>query len=236
MAQQFPAYNDTPKLPDSEYHVHDSERPQPPHVSVSEPVQTGPPSDATVLFDESGLDRWEHRNGDPVDWNVNEGNLIVEPGTDDIQTKSPIGDCQLHIEWRTAEDLPDTWDRGNSGVFLQNRYEVQVFDSSADRIYADGHAGAIYGQRPPKVNPCRSPGEWQSFDIVWHGPRFDDDGMTEKATLTLLFNGALVHDETELYGPTEHKGVGSIESHGPAPLRLQEHGDRVEFRNIWYRD
>jgi hypothetical protein len=236
MDHEYPVYNETPVLPDTEYSVHDPKRPQPSHVMVDEPIRTSPPSDATVLFDGSDLEEWEHSNGDSAAWNVDDGVLVVEPGEGDIQTKTSIGDCQLHIEWRTSENLPDTWDRGNSGVFLQDRYEVQVFDSSADRIYADGHAGAVYGQHPPEVNPCRAPGKWQSFDIVWHSPRFDEGNVIEPATLTLLFNGVLVQDGVELYGQTNHTTFRPFEEHGPAPLRLQEHGDCVRFRNIWYRD
>jgi hypothetical protein len=122
-------------------------------------------------------------------------------------------------------------------VFLQDRYEIQVLDNYENSTYADGYAGAIYGQTPPLVNACRPPGEWQSYDVVWRGPRFDGDDVTRPARLTLFHNGVVVQDATELIGQTAHQRVGTYEPHPPAaPLRLQDHGDVLRFRNVWYRD
>jgi hypothetical protein len=149
-------YTDTPRLPDSEYRVHDPERPQPRTVSPGEPVTKTPPSDATVLFDGTDLDRWEAPDGGEPAWTVEGEHVEVEPQSGDIQTEETIGDCQLHLEWAApAEVEGDGQGRGNSGVFLMDRYEIQVLDSFDNPTYADGHAAAVYGQRPPLVNACR---------------------------------------------------------------------------------
>ncbi|MFB6219339.1 MAG: DUF1080 domain-containing protein [Halobacteriaceae archaeon] len=237
MADDRPGYTDTPYLPDSEYHVHDPERPEPPAVEPRGPVEKAPPADATVLFDGSDLSAWEHPDGRDAEWAVEGDAVVVEPGTGAIQTATDIGDCQLHIEWATPEAVEgEGQGRGNSGVFLMEEYEVQVLDSHENPTYADGYAAAIYGQRPPLVNASRPPGEWQSYDVVWRGPRFDGDDLARPARLTLLHNGVVVHDAVELIGPTTHRGIEEYEPHPPAaPLRLQDHGDRVRFRNVWYR-
>lgn len=164
-------------------------------------------------------------------WLIKDGILETQQG--DLMTKQSFGDCHLHIEWR----IPDADSHGNSGVYLMNLYEVQIFNSHNNRspIYADGGAGSIYGQYPPLVNACREPGEWEVFDITFHGPRFDEAGdLTRPATVSLLHNGILVQDRVALTGPTLHKQRPAYTKHEERlPFHLQYHGDRLQFRNIW---
>jgi hypothetical protein len=163
--------------------------------------------------------------------------MEVVPGTGYIQTEVQFGDCQLHLEYAAPIEIKgESQGRGNSGVFLMGRYEVQVLDCYENPTYADGTTGAMYGQYPPLVNACRKPGEWQSFDIIWEGPRFADGGVVKPARITVMLNGILLHHATELRGPTAHKVVTEYETHPDVgPLELQDHGDLVRFRNIWYR-
>lgn len=235
MADDRPGFEDTPFLPDGEYRVHDPDRPRPPTVTPDGPVTQAPPSDATVLFDGTDLSGWEARDGAEPGWSVADGDLVVEPGSGDIRTTERLGDCQLHVEWASPAEPGDAEYPGNSGVFLSDRYELQVLDCSETAIYADGYAGAIYGQHPPQVNACLPPGEWQSFDITWRRPRFDGDVLESPAKVTAHHNGVLIHECTEPFGPTTYRDCLDYEPHGAAPLRLQDHGFRVRFRNIWYR-
>jgi hypothetical protein len=239
MSDDRPGYTDTPYLPDSEYRVHDATRPHPPVVDPGDGSDgpPDPPSDATVLMDGSGLEEWEGLDGGDAGWNAEGDYVETEPDAGDIQTVDPIGDCQLHVEWAAPSEVSgDGQGRGNSGVFLMDRYEIQVLDCYDNPTYADGHAGAVYGQHPPLVNACRPPGAWQSFDVVWRGPRFDGDELARPARVTVLHNGVVVQDSAELVGPTTHGEVLEYEPHPQsAPLRLQDHGDRVRFRNVWYR-
>jgi hypothetical protein len=237
MSDERPGYTDTPKLPDSDYRVHDADRPRPPAVTPAGPTTIEPPSDATVLFDGTDLDAWETEGGGDVGWAVEDGAMVVEPGTGDVRTREAIGDCQLHVEWLAPEGGEGTGQgRGNSGVFLMDRYEIQVLDCDEDPTYADGYAGAVYGQHPPLANACRPPGEWQSFDIAWRAPRFDGDELDRPARVTVLYNGVVVQDAAEPFGPTAHRTFPEYSPHPPeAPLRLQDHGDPVRFRNLWYR-
>ncbi len=234
-------YQDTPILPGGTYHVHDGERPQPPVVTPAEPgTQDAPgaaPSDAVVLFDGVDTGRWEHKDGSPVKWTVENGYMQVTSGSGAIQTKDQIGDCQLHLEWAApAEVKGDGQGRGNSGVFLMGRYEIQVLDCYDNPTYPDGTTGAIYGQYPPLANPCRKPGEWQTYDIIWVAPRFDGDKLVSPARVTVLLNGVVLHHDQELQGPTQHRQLAEYAPHEPTgPLELQDHGDLVRFRNIWYR-
>jgi hypothetical protein len=200
-------------------------------------LPANPPSDATILLDGSSLEQWESLDGGPAGWNAQGDFVQVVPDAGDIRTTEQIGDCQLHVEWATPETISgEGQERGNSGVFLMDRYEIQVLDTFDNPTYADGHAGAVYGQQPPLVNASRPPGNWQSYDIVWHTPRFEDEALISPARVTLYHNGVLVQDDTELIGATTH---GDVEGYHPhpdtAPLRLQDHGDLVRFRNIWYR-
>ncbi|MFW5883042.1 MAG: 3-keto-disaccharide hydrolase [Verrucomicrobiota bacterium] len=221
--------------------MHDGERPQPTVVTpgaFSEP--SAPPSDAVVLFDGSGLDQWEsHKEpGQPAGWKLlDDGAMEVAPGTGDIQTREGFGTAQYHVEWMApAEVKGEGQGRGNSGVFLMSAYEIQVLDGYENPTYADGITGAIYGQFPPRVNACRRPGEWQHYDILFTAPKFDGDRLLAPAYLTLLNNGVIVHAHQQLLGATEHKILPKYTAHPERlPLRLQDHGDLVRFRNIWVR-
>jgi hypothetical protein len=230
-------YTDTPRLPGTDYCVHDPTRPEPPSVDPGEPTTADPPSDATVLFDGVDLNQWESADGGDPEWTIRDGYVEVAPGTGDVRTTDPLGACQLHLEWAAPAEVRDEGQgRGNSGVFLADRYEIQVLDNFENPTYADGYAGAVYGQYPPLANACREPGAWQSYDIVWRPPRFDGDALERPARVTVVHNGVVVQDATELLGPTTHRELLDYEPHPPAaPLRLQDHGDRVRFRNVWYR-
>jgi len=241
MAQNI-GYYDTPVIPGSTYKVHDGARPQPRVVrpgTVSTPEKPGErPSDAVALFDGTGdLGGWEAQKGGPAGWKVEDGCLCVVPGTGDIQTREQFGDCQLHLEFAAPSVVKgDSQGRGNSGVFLMGRYEIQVLDCFQNPTYADGTTGAIYGQYPPLVNACRPPGEWQVYEIIWEAPRFEGEALTRPAFVTVILNGVVLHHHTELQGPTQHRQTASYKPQ-PAvgPLKLQDHGDLVRFRNIWYR-
>ncbi|MBW3624725.1 MAG: DUF1080 domain-containing protein [Armatimonadetes bacterium] len=235
-------YSDTPLIPGTQWHVHDGNRPQPPVVqpgTASTPDSPGqPPSDAVILFDGSDLSKWESAKGGDAGWSVENGVMQVVPKTGDIQTKERFGDCQLHLEWAApAEVKGESQGRGNSGVFMMGRYEIQVLDCYQNPTYPDGTTGAIYGQHPPLVNACRKPGEWQTYDIMWEAPQWDGDQLKKPARVTVLLNGVVLHHAIEPQGPTGHRNVSSYEKpHDPTgPLRLQDHGDLVRYRNIWYR-
>ena len=237
-------YTDTPMLPGLPYRVHDPARPHPPVVTPSA-VPGGAPSDAIVLFDGKDLSKWSSAkltpavtlNGAPAPWKVENGYLEVVPGKGDIATKEKFGDVQLHVEWATpAEVRGSSQGRGNSGIFLQGRYETQVLDSYQNPTYADGQAGAIYGQWPPLANPARKPGEWQTYDIVFEAPRFEGGNLVKPAFVTVFLNGVLMHNRKEISGPTQHRMLAKYE---PQPaedsLGLQNHGNPDRYRNIWIR-
>lgn len=241
MSQKF-GYDDTPFLPNSKWRVHDPNRPQPrvvtPGTFSTQEKPGEPPSDAIILFDGTDLSNWiSCKDGGEARWKVENGYMEVVPGTGDIQTKEHFGDCQLHIEWMAPiEATGEGQGRGNSGVFMMGLYEIQVLDCYNNPTYADGTTAAIYGQYPPLVNACRPPGEWQTYDIIWEAPRFDGDKLVRPAYVTVLHNGIVVHNHTELIGPTTHRRVLGYKPHPPVgPLRLQDHGCPVRFRNIWYR-
>ena len=235
-------YKDTPMLPGDKWHVHDSDRPQPPAVapgtSSTQAVPGKPPSDAVVLFDGTDLSKWKDAAGGPVRWKLENGYMEIAPGTGDIETKDAFGDCQLHVEWATPNPpVGGLYDRGNSGVFLFGLYEIQVFESYQGGIYADGQAAAVYGQFPPLVNACRKPGDWQTFDILFTAPRFKDGKLDAPAYLTMLHNGVLVHNHVALLGATGHRILAKYAPHGPkGPIRLQAHGNPVRYRDIWVRE
>jgi Domain of Unknown Function (DUF1080) len=228
---------------DPAYAIHDRDRPLPPVVdpgtSSTQSTAGRPPSDAIVLFDGKDLSQWRMRDGSAAKWKLGSGYFEVIPKTGQLYTRRAFGDCQLHVEF--AEPDPPRGvdqDRGNSGVFLQDLYEVQVLDSYHSRTYADGQAAAIYGQFPPLVNAARAPGEWQSYDIIFHGPRFDaKGGLTRPAHMTVLHNGVLVQDDAQLSGPTAHRRRPPYVA-GPEklPLSLQDHDHPVRYRNIWIRE
>ncbi len=232
-------YKDTPLLPwtDNKYHVHDPDRPVPKHV-VTDPASTRAepgkaPADAIVLFDGQDLSQWE-----PSSWKVEKGYTEVTQGS--LKTKQAFGDCQLHLEWMApTAPAPHMMSRGNSGVLLMGRYEIQIFDSHpmhAEQIYPDGQAASIYGQTPPLVNACRKPGEWQTFDIVFTAPVFDGDKVAHPARVTMFHNGLLVHANQEIMGPMTHRRIAPYRPHAAKePLGVQGHGSPLRFRNIWIR-
>jgi hypothetical protein len=229
-------YDDTPMLPGQPWRVHDKARPAPPAVAPGE--HGAPPSDAIVLFAGADLAAWQHGDGRPASWKVVNGAMEAAAGSGDLETQQGFGSCQLHLEWR-APDPPkhDSQGRGNSGVFLMGRYEVQILDSWKNVTYADGQAAALYGQQPPLVNASRAPGAWQSYDVFFRAPTFADDGaLAAPALITVLHNGVLVHHAQPLLGATAHRSVATYAAH-PArlPLKLQDHGDPVQFRNVWIR-
>lgn len=234
-------YLDTPFLPGSKWRVHDDARPRPPVVTpgtFSTPEISGkPPSDAVVLFDGASLAAWRTASGEPAKWKVGNGYMEVFRGGGDIFTRAEFGDSQLHVEW-SAPSPPrgDSQGRGNSGVFLLGLYEVQVLDCFNNLTYADGQAASLYGQSPPLVNACRQPGEWQQYDIVYTAPRFKDGKIDVPGFVTVFHNGVVVQNHTQILGTTEHRQLPKLVVHGPkGPLRLQDHGDPVRFRNIWIR-
>jgi len=196
-----------------------------------------PPSDAIVLFDGSSADHWTHSDGSEVKWMVSDGIMTVKGGTGGIFTKEKFGDCQLHIEWRAPSVIQgEGQGRGNSGVFLQNRYEVQVLDSYQNRTYSNGQAGSVYKQTIPLANAMSPPGEWNRYDIIFKAPCFNEDGIrTAAGSVTVIHNGVLIQNNTEIKGTTEYIGLPLNEAHGDDVIQLQDHGNPVSYRNIWIR-
>jgi hypothetical protein len=198
------------------------------------------PSDAIVLFNGTDLSQWVRApEGTAPRWKVEDGAFMPESGSGDLRTKQAFGDCQLHIEWRTPAVVSgEGQGRGNSGVFLMERYEVQVLDSYDNRTYSNGQAASLYKQAIPLVNASRKPGEWQSFDIIFRAPRRDAAGtVTAPAIVTVFHNGVLVQDHVALQGNTVYVGQPFYEKHGDKePLMLQDHGNPVAYRNVWIRE
>ncbi len=211
--------------------------PVPPVVKPG--IDQAPPSDAIVLFDGKSLDGWVAEKGGPAQWDVRDGEMTVKPHAGNIATTRAFADCQLHIEWRTPAVVSgEGQGRGNSGVFLQGRYEVQVMDSYNNPTYVNGQAASIYKQYAPLANASRGPGEWQSYDVIYTAPRFNNDGSVRTpAYVTVLHNGVLVQNHVEIKGSTTYIGRPKYEKHPfKQPLVLQEHGNPVSFRNIWIRE
>ena len=243
LAAQNPNPNPVPKDP-SPWPQHSRTRPAP--VVVTPGPYLGPeapPSDAIVLFDGKDLDGWQSadttKGRAPARWKVESGDMVVAPGTGDIMTTRGFGDMQLHIEW-SAPNPPkgEDQDRGNSGVFLMATYEIQVLDSYHSATYPDGQAAAVYGEFPPLVNAMRPPGDWQVYDIIFHRPHFDASGkVTQPARVTVLHNGVLAQDNVTILGPTTNGHRSAYSAHPDRmPLKLQDHGHPVRFRNIWVRE
>lgn len=227
--------------------VHETDtakQPLPPVVTPGAKVGEAP-SDAILLFDgseESFKANWTDMKGGPSKWAVVDGALESVRRAGYVQTKEKFGSCQLHIEWASPSKVQgEGQGRGNSGVFLMGNYEIQVLDSYENQTYADGQAGALYGRSKPLVNASRKPGEWQSYDIIFHQPRFDESGkVIKRATFTVLHNGVLVQDHTVLSGGTGWNGphaASEYQAHADKlPLSMQDHGNPVRFRNIWIRE
>jgi hypothetical protein len=234
-------YNDTPRLPNQKWRVHDMERPRPVKVTPAPYVNQTPPADATILFDGTGLGQWTGQGRGGVaqqpTWKVENGYIEIVPRTGRLVTKESFGDCQLHIEWQIPKNAVGNGQGiGNSGVELMSRYEVQVLESSEHQTYADGGAGAIYGVWAPLANPSRPMGEWNVYDIFFEGPRFDGGKLVKPAYMTVLFNGVLVQNHKEFLGTTVWRRLGTYVAHPPElPLSLQDHSQPVRFRNIWIR-
>ena len=208
-------------------------------VVVTPGEGTAPPSDAIALFNGTNITQWQGKDGQEAKWRIEDGAMTVVKKSGNISTKKDFGDCQLHIEWRTPAAVKDDGqDRGNSGVFLQGKYEVQVLDSYNNRTYSNGQAGSIYKQYIPLVNVCRKPDAWQSYDIIFEAPRFKEDGsLKSPAYMTVLHNGVLIQNHVEIKGTTVYRGEPKYELHNlKEPLMLQDHGNPVSFRNIWIRE
>jgi len=211
-----------------------------PAIRVVAPGKTAAdaPADAIVLFNGTNTDAWQGKDGGAVKWKVEGGALTVGAGTGVISTKQGFGDCQLHIEWRTpAEVKGNGQGRGNSGIFLMGKYELQVLDSYNNPTYTNGQAGSIYKELPPLVNASRGPGEWQTYDVIFTAPVFYADGTVKsQARITVLHNGVLIQNNMAIWGSTQYIGIANYEKHGDKePLVLQDHGNPVSYRNIWIR-
>lgn len=233
-----PGYQDTPLQPDGKWHVHDPVRPQPPIVAAGTfSEKATPPGDARVLFDGHDLSQWrDQETGGPAGWKIEGGVLVAAKG--DIVTTNEFGDLQLHLEFCEPEPAPgDPDNRGNSGVFLMDRYEIQIFDSYHNKFYADGAMASLYGQHPSLANACRPPGEWQTCDIAFTAPRFGLTGeVLSPGYVTVFHNGVLVQNHQAFRGTTIWRSPGQYVAHGlTGPLRLQFHNCPVRFRNIWVR-
>ena len=207
-----------------------------------------PPSDAIILFDGTDLSKWESsrpipagsergRRPDPAPWKIENGAMVIVPGSGAIQTKEYFGDCQLHIEFKSPPPGNNNGqNRGNSGIFLQNTYEVQVLDADNNETYVNGMNGSIYKQSAPSVNAYTKNGEWQVYDIYWKAPKFDSNGLVEPAQITVVLNGIVIQNHFTLKGDTPYTGLPKYTPHGRLPLSLQDHGTEVAFRNIWIRN
>ena len=212
-----------------------------PEVRVVTPGEgTKPPSDAIVLFDGSNFSEWQSaKDSSKVTWTLNgDGSATVRPTAGDIVTKKSFGDCQLHVEFREPVVVKgESQGRGNSGIFLQTRYEVQVLDCYQNRTYSNGQTASIYKQSIPLVNACRKPGEWQTYDILYTAPRFNSDSiLVAPGRVTVIHNGVVAQLNTEIKGPTEYIGLPKYVAHGKSGIKLQDHGDLVSYRNIWIRE
>ena len=223
--------------------------PIPKMVTTDKVKSVPPPMDAIVLFDGNNLDKWVSTNDvtKPADWAVKRNMFTVNKKAGNIQTKQSFNDYQLHLEWRIPKNITGEGQaRGNSGVFLASTgpgddgYEIQILDCYNNQTYVNGQTGSIYKQAIPLANACKKPGEWQAYDIVWKAPRFNNDGSLETpAFVTLIHNGVVLQNNTELKGVTMYIGKPSYKKHGASPIKLQAHGDKSEpisFRNIWVRE
>ncbi|MBI1341678.1 MAG: DUF1080 domain-containing protein [Terrimonas sp.] len=211
-----------------------------PRIVTPGTISSDPPSDAIVLFNGKDLSKWKSKNGGEAGWQLGENAMTVVAKKGDIETKQAFGDCQLHIEWRTPKEVVgSSQGRGNSGIFFMGHYELQVLDNYNNRTYSNGQAGSIYKQYMPLVNACRPPGEWQTYDVIFTAPRFNEKDSTLKspAYITVLHNGVLVQNHTAIWGSTTYIGIAQYELHrDKEPLVLQDHNNPVSYRNIWIRE
>ena len=253
-------YTDTPYLPNQKWRVHDSERPRPRQVTPGPTFSHNAPapSDATVLFDGTDLSKWTGNNGQ-AKWKIENGYMEGNK-TGSIRTRDQFGDFQLHLEWATPAQVEgSSQDRGNSGVMIYGLYEVQVLDSYDNLTYADGQAGALYGQFPPLANAAKPPGEWQTYDIIFEAPRWEktsqpaprkdphrgdipprkvkENRLVKRANVTVIHNGVVLHHKKEYIGKSGHRTVGNYDNvHPPqGPIELQDHNNPIRYRNIWIR-
>jgi hypothetical protein len=209
-----------------------------PRVVTPGHLSSDPPSDAIVLFDGRNFSEWESVGGKDIEWKIDDNAMVVSGKSGDIRTKQGFGDCQLHIEWRSPSEVKGHGqERGNSGVYLMGRYELQVLDSYENPTYTNGQAGSIYKQYAPLVNACRKPGEWQSYDIIFTAPRFSADSTAkEMARMTVFQNGVLIQNNATVWGNTFHTGIARYFLHSDKePILLQDHGNPVSYRNVWIR-
>jgi hypothetical protein len=230
-AQEIDRSKGDPKL--SEYY-----NPEAPVVTPGKTAHDAP-SDAIVLFDGQNFTNWEGDKDQPIGWTLENGAMVVKGGSGGIKSKRGFGDCQMHIEFRTpAEVKGEGQGRGNSGIFLMGKYELQVLDNYNSKTYVNGQAGSMYKQLPPMVNACRPPGVWQTYDIIFTAPRFYDDGrLKSQARITVIHNGVLVQNNTTIWGSTEYIGSPVYKKHSDKePIFLQDHGNPTAFRNIWIRE
>ena len=230
-------YDDTPFQPDGKWRIHDVRRPVPPVVVPGPFVSMTPPKDAVILLgDAADLSAWQTDSGAAAPWQMATG--VLQTGKGIIRTKAEFTDIQLHVEFATPSTvIGSSQDRGNSGVFLAGVFEIQVLDSFENPTYADGQASAMYGQYPPLVNASRRPGEWQSYDIAFTAPRFSATGeLSSPAIVTVFHNGVLVHHARSFWGATAHRRILPYKPEmARGPIRLQDHGNPVRYRNIWLR-
>jgi hypothetical protein len=211
-----------------------------PRVITPGPKPGDAPSDALVLFDGKSFENWQSIQGGDVKWSLKDGAMTVVAGSKEIRTKKEFGDFQLHVEWRSPSEVNPAktgQGRGNSGIFLQGKYEVQVLDNYENKTYANGQASSIYKQHIPLVNACRKPGEWQMYDIIFTAARFNGEGrVTHPAYVTVIHNGVITLNHVSIWGPTQYIGFPVYTSFEKGPIVLQDHGDAVSFRNIWIRE
>ena len=231
-------YTNTPILPNSQWRVHDKHRPRPTIVKAGETLGQAP-SDATILFDGKDLSEWKKAGSkdEAAPWKVGDGFFEAVGGSGSIVTRKEFGDMQLHIDWSAPEVVKGkSQERGNSGVIIMGRYEIQILDSYDNDTYADGQAGSIYGQFPPQVNVTKAPGQWNAYDIIFEAPRFDGETLLKPARATVFHNGVLVQNAKELIGPMAHQEIAKYRAHpSKGHLLLQDHGNSTRFRNIWAR-
>jgi len=213
--------------------------PQPPVVTPGADYTIAPPSDAIVLFDGKDLSAWKSSGDDgEAKWTVQNGAFTVTPKTGGIETKQHFNSFQLHIEWAAPTVVKgESQGRGNSGIFLQGLYEVQVLDCYQNETYSNGQTGSIYKQTRPLANAMRKPGEWNVYDIIYNAPVFNENGTYKvPPTVTVIQNGIVLQNNTTILGTTEYIGFPQVKPHGAGPIGLQDHGDLVSFRNIWIRE